>query len=216
MNENERLRRKFQAAGTAFFIGLFLVVLVIAVTIFSKEQPKDRQEAPTAEYAIFCDTPEAVEMAPVLMTAVKITAEAVEEDKPYYDVPLTEELQDYIFDLSEEYGVPAEVVFAVIKTESSYRPNTVGKAGEKGLMKIHPVNFEQLEETLGITDFTDPKQNILCGVYMLSKLYAKYDTTTEVLMCYNCGERGAKNLWKKGITKTAYTEKINTAMEGLQ
>lgn len=41
----------------------------------------------------------------------------------YYDVNLTDDLQDYIFDLCNEYGVDEKIVIAVIEKESGYDPD---------------------------------------------------------------------------------------------
>ena len=63
-------------------------------------------------------------------------------------------------------------------------------------------------DTLGVTDFTDPYQNIRAGVFVLRKLFERYQDTNMVLMAYNMGEDGAARLWEKGIYSTDYTEKI--------
>ena len=39
-------------------------------------------------------------------------------------------------------------------------------------------------------------------------LFEKYDDPAKVLMAYNLGETGAKNLWDRGIYNTSYTDKI--------
>lgn len=193
-------RRRVHIAGTILFAMLTLIIMFLGVAF---NAPGVIAYKPEREVKQTLN----ISNAPTIYT---------EEDKQYYDIPLSEELQDYIFSLAEQYEVPTEVIIAVIATESSYRPGVVGKAGEQGFMQIHPINFKWLTESLGVTDFSDPKQNILCGVYMLSKLYSKYDTRTEVLMCYNCGETGAKRLWAEGVTSTAYTQKIDTAISNLE
>ena len=55
----------------------------------------------------------------------------------------------------------------------------------------------------------DPKQNILCSVYILSGHlnYTNGDIQL-ALMCYNCGQGGAQNLWNQGIYTTDYVDKV--------
>ena len=53
-----------------------------------------------------------------------------------------------------------------------------------------------------------PTRNIRAGVFVLRKLFERYQDTNMVLMAYNMGEDGATRLWEKGIYSTDYTEKI--------
>ena len=43
---------------------------------------------------------------------------------------------------------------------------------------------------------------------MLKDLFNKYESAEKVLMAYNLGETGAKNLWEKGVYETDYSVKI--------
>lgn len=204
-------------AGTVFFAVVMIAVLIIGLCInTSANLQADKPTSTVLEKTVFVSiTPEETPTTPTFITT-GAAAGTVESDKQYYDIPLSSELQDYIFSVTEQYSVPAEVVIAIIERESSYRATATGLAGEQGLMQIHPINHEWLSEELGITDYYDPEQNILAGTYLLSRLFNKYDTATEALMCYNCGETGAKRLWEKGITETEYTVGILSFIETLE
>jgi len=140
-----------------------------------------------------------------------------EETEPvlvYWDVPLSEAMQDYIRMLSVEYSVPEELILAMIEVESSFRPSVVSSTGDYGYMQINECNHEWLKDELGVTDFLDPYQNILCGVYLLSGHLEKTDgDIVKALMRYNNGPTGAYRLWQKGVFETSYTKKITTAYE---
>ena len=97
---------------------------------------------------------------------------------------------------------------ALIQNESSFDPSVVSATHDYGYMQINEMNHQWLTDTLGVTDFTDPYQNIRAGVFVLRKLYERYQDTNMVLMAYNMGEDGAARLWEKGIYSTDYTEKI--------
>ena len=84
----------------------------------------------------------------------------------YFDVPLSEELQDYIREKCSEYEVPMELVIALIDKESSFRSDVVSTTNDYGFMQINQCNHEWLSSTLGVSNFLDPKENILCGIYM--------------------------------------------------
>ena len=139
-----------------------------------------------------------------------------EETEPvlvYWDVPLPEAMQDYIRMLSVEYSVPEELILAMIEVESSFRPSVVSSTGDYGYMQINECNHEWLKDELGVTDFLDPYNNILCGITILSQHYERYGDETKALMAYNMGATGAKRNWDKGIFETTYTRKIQSAKE---
>lgn len=139
---------------------------------------------------------------------------AEEEAIFYFDVPLSYELQDYIRDLCVEYGVPMELVIAMIEQESSFRPYVVSKSNDYGLMQINTVNHNTLSEKFGITDFLDPRQNVLCGIYIISgHLRATNENIELALMRYNGGASGAKRLWEQGIYSTSYSSSISNRYE---
>ena len=132
----------------------------------------------------------------------------------YFDIPLSKELQDYIRNLCDEYGVPIELVIAIIDVESTFRADVVSKTNDYGLMQINKCNHEWLTNKLGVTDFLDPYQNIYSGVHILSGHLEVTNGDIELaLMRYNNGAAGAKKLWDKGIYSTAYTQKIMTVYE---
>ena len=146
-----------------------------------------------------------------------VTPSEPEETRAYWDVPLDEQLQDYIRELCDKYSIQEELILAIIETESSFRPNLVSGTDDYGYMQINKVNHEWLREAFGITDFLDPYQNILCGVHIIAGHLDKTDgDITKALMRYNNGATGASRLWEKGIISTKYTDKVTSAYERYQ
>lgn len=130
----------------------------------------------------------------------------------YFEVPLSDGFQDYIRSKCIEYDVPMELVIALIDKESSFRADVVSNTDDYGYMQINKFNHEWLSETLGVSNFLDPYENVLCGIYIISEHLEKTDGNLELaLMRYNCGATGAKKLWDKGIYSTHYTDKVMTA-----
>lgn len=124
------------------------------------------------------------------------------------DCKLPEEIQEFTYYLSEAYYLDFEFVMAVMFTESSFRTDVVSGTSDYGLMQINKCNHAELEQKLGITDFTDPYQNIRAGLYILRRLFEKYDEPALVCMAYNMGEYGASVLWDKGVYETSYSRKV--------
>jgi hypothetical protein len=124
------------------------------------------------------------------------------------NVPMSEEEQEFVYYLAVGYNIDFTLAMALIQHESSFQADVVSSTQDYGLMQINQINHKYLTETIGVTDFLDPYQNIRAGMFTIRKLFEKYQDTNKVLMAYNMGENGASRLWKKGIFETSYTEKI--------
>lgn len=70
-----------------------------------------------------------------------------------------ETYEPYIQEAASRYNVPANLVRAVIRVESNFRPQAVSSAGAKGLMQLMPGTAKEM----AVTDIFDPRQNILGG-----------------------------------------------------
>ncbi|MEH7829689.1 lytic transglycosylase domain-containing protein [Gemmobacter denitrificans] len=81
--------------------------------------------------------------------------------------------------------VSPALVLAVIGIESAGKPDAVSHAGAQGLMQLIPDTAKRF----GVTDATDPAQNIKGGVAYLDWLMKRFDRDPlMVLAAYNAGE----------------------------
>lgn len=126
---------------------------------------------------------------------------------------MPEEQQEFVFYLCSGYNLDFTLVMALIQHESNFTPDVISSTNDYGYMQINLVNQQWLTETLGVTDYLDPYQNIRAGVFTLRKLFERYQDTDMVLMAYNMGENGASRLWEKGVFSTDYTESILTIQQ---
>jgi soluble lytic murein transglycosylase-like protein len=85
--------------------------------------------------------------------------------------------------------VSPALVLAVIGIESAGKPSAVSGAGAQGLMQLIPATASRF----GVTDSTDPAQNIKGGVAYLDWLLTEFDNDPlMVLAAYNAGEGAVK------------------------
>ena len=148
-------------------------------------------------------------------------AELTEPEAPertYYDVPLTEDLQDIIIDISEERAVDPALVLAVIEKESGYNPDASGDGGRsQGLMQIWRSAHESRMEKLGAVNLYDPYDNVLVGIDILAEKLAKYEDVEKALIAYNAGDAGARKLYfSKGIYSNSYSQAVLEIVEEIR
>lgn len=99
---------------------------------------------------------------------------------------------DSVMRYSNEYAVPSELVFAVIKVESNFKSNAVSSAGAIGLMQIMPSTHKWLASKLdepALTSFLyNADTNIKYGTYYLRYLYSRFGSWEKAIIAYNWGE----------------------------
>lgn len=150
-------------------------------------------------------------VVPALVTEI----DNVQNDKYiYYDIDMSDELQEYTQDLCKKYGINHKIAFGIMYVETRFQPDKISKTKDHGIMQINECNHENYKEKLGITDFLDAKQGILCGVYMLWDLKTNYgcDTEDKMIMSYP-GVGDAWKLWEKGIYTNWYVDAVRKAMD---
>ncbi|MEG3638592.1 lytic transglycosylase domain-containing protein [Magnetococcus sp. PR-3] len=90
-----------------------------------------------------------------------------------------------IRNMAKRYGLDAGLVKAVIRAESDFDPNVVSHKGAVGLMQLMP----QTARMYGVSDRTDPQENIQAGSRHLRYLMRKYKNNIKLtLAAYNAGE----------------------------
>jgi soluble lytic murein transglycosylase-like protein len=93
---------------------------------------------------------------------------------------------DHVREAAGRYGVPEQVVTAVIRAESGFNPYAVSPKGARGLMQLMP----QTASLLGVRDSFNPAQNIDGGVRHLRRLIDRFDNNLPLaLAAYNAGEQ---------------------------
>ncbi|WP_278941169.1 transglycosylase SLT domain-containing protein [Anaerotruncus colihominis] len=139
--------------------------------------------------------------------------EVQETEYLYEEIPLDYETQARLREWCEQYSVPYQLALGVIEAESSFTPDASNGICY-GYMQINSINQEWLREEIGVTDLTDPLQNLHSGVFMLGNLYGKYGDWHLALTSYNFGETGAwEHVFSKGLTSTEYSRKVMTLAE---
>lgn len=105
---------------------------------------------------------------------------------------------EYVERYSAEFGVEKNLIYAVIKTESSFNPEAVSQADARGLTQITPETFEWLCSKLGENpdelSLFDPETSVKYGAFFLSYLLNEFGEKDTALAAYHAG-RGRVNSW---------------------
>lgn len=153
-------------------------------------------------------------------SAGKVVEAEPEEIATYWEhIPLSADVQGFIFAECEKRDINPELVFAIIWQESSYRADAIGGGGNAiGLMQIWESTHKDRMKKMGVTDLFDPIQNATIGIDYLDELIKKYDgNIPKALVAYNCGPTGAnRSYFSKGIFSSTYSKAVLDKCEKLK
>lgn len=157
------------------------------ITEYSPEPPTDVTEPPTASQTVL-------------------------ERVIYYDVPLSEDLQDYIFNQCEKLEVDPALIIGIIVRESKCDASAIGDSGRSlGLMQIQPRWHYNRMVAYDCHDLLDAYDNVTVGIDYFAHLYYSSGSLEWALTCYNGGSGRANRYRDAGVTSTYASDVIYIA-----
>ncbi len=99
---------------------------------------------------------------------------------------------EYVEKYASEYEIDSDIIYAVIKTESSFDSDAVSSVGARGLMQIMEETFDWIKFRLGdddtvYDDMFDPETNIRYGAYLVDYLLEKFGDKDTAIAAYHSG-----------------------------
>lgn len=125
------------------------------------------------------------------------------------------EYTEYVEASAEEFGLDPYLLYAMIKTESSFNPSAVSGVGARGLMQIMEETFNWIQFRLGeeglikYDDMFDPELNIRYGAYLMSYLLEKFGDVREAAAAYHSGA-GCVSEWLSDEAYSSDGKRLDT------
>lgn len=203
MNYPKQIKRKEIAKRiiTSWIVGgviFFLVGFLICWLILNRsEQQEEKQFTVYGAYDDRC-----------FISEVSLDDWVMDDKFEPLKCELDKETQEFVYYLCKSYDIDFTLIMAVIQAESSFKSDLISETNDYGLMQINKTNHEWVTKAIGVTDFTDPKENVRAGCFIIRKLFEKYQSSEMTLMAYHFGEHGAKTLWNEGIYESKYSQSV--------
>ncbi len=112
--------------------------------------------------------------------------------------------EKYVYLYSKELNIDPMITFAIIKTESNFKENTISKSGAIGLMQLMESTAKEQANKLNIEYSKEmlysPENNIKLGLYYFNTLLSYFNNNyTLAFVAYNAGIGNTKKWISEGI-----------------
>ena len=98
-------------------------------------------------------------------------------------------IEKNIINSSKKYNIDANLIRALIKAESNFKPFVISRTGACGLMQLMPETAKEL----GVKNPFNIEQNIEGGTHYLAKLLIRFDNNKKLAIAgYNAGPNAVK------------------------
>lgn len=97
--------------------------------------------------------------------------------------PLNQPFHAAVAEAAARHGLDANLLHALVLTESAYRPDAVSPAGAAGLTQLMPATAQEL----GVADRFDPAENLRGGADYLARQLKRFGDLRLALAAYNAG-----------------------------
>lgn len=135
---------------------------------------------------------------------VEVAVDIPEKKDFILDIPLSCELQEELYEASEEFGVDYYIMIALIERETQFQ-NVLGDSGESwGYCQIQPKWWYRLMTEIGARDLSVPKDNFRTACAIMAQLMNKYHSLEGALVAYNQGYyKGCSTQYSREIIANA-------------
>jgi membrane-bound lytic murein transglycosylase MltF len=226
---------------------IYLLILIILLVIFAKALHKadsnEQKETTNSneivvsnkliqkEYVYSSLDKHTVKIASLDETVETEPADGIEFEYYYDSIPLDKEVQQYIYELSEENDLSYTLILAIAKVESNFDADIISHTNDAGLMQLNrSTTMTWLSDQIELDEefnWKNPKHNVTAAVWYLTYLrnefrgmgFSEEDVFNLTIISYNRGKAGGLQYvrnygWNNGYLDKVYNAKTELEMEG--
>lgn len=122
-----------------------------------------------------------------------------ENGRSLWEFAFPQAYQESVTTYAKKFGIPEEMVWAIMRAESHYKSDVISPVGAKGLMQIMPQTAKQLVRLMNEGEFSeeqliDADTNIRWGARYLARLSEKFEGLLPLIAAsYNAGPHRTEN-----------------------
>lgn len=167
------------------------------------EETKTETESPVQNTVKETETKTKVEEEKTISTTATVenteknSVKTNSQSREYFDIPLTNTQQDFIYNKSAELGIPYYIAFGLFEQESNFKTDAVSATNDYGIGQINACHFKNGVDRNRILEF---EYNVTVSLGMLKanrdvwdEKYSGSDLDKAMLNSYNMGQYGFKN-----------------------
>lgn len=124
--------------------------------------------------------------------------EGIDQQKILWEKAFPKAYEKVVLEASSKFDVPKEMVWAIMRAESSFKRDAVSPVGALGLMQVMPKTGEKLSELMGQRNFEpktllEPPTAVLLGTKYLQRLSRGFELNRALMAAaYNAGPHRVK------------------------
>lgn len=136
--------------------------------------------------------------------------------KQYERIKLSQEWQEYTYEMCLKYNVPYEIILGLMGAETGWDVG-IGVSDNGIYYGIGMVNIEYNKEKCRKYGFElcTPAGGVEATCLIISQKLNTFEDIDKALIAYNRGDGGARRLFRKGIYSTRYDRRIHEITNGM-
>lgn len=196
--KNAYLMRKFQTARDMVILGMPDWAKWDMYDIERRTRNKEHLKALMLEYSMVDYYHRSSYIAQVNFASTRASY-GLDGVRYLWEFAYPQAYMNYVDKYAKEYLVPKELVWGIMRAESSFRKDAISPVGALGLMQVMPFTGHKVSQLLGdlqfkSSDLLQPEVAIRVGARYLQRLMKKFDNSIPLVAAsYNAGPHRVKN-----------------------
>ncbi len=134
--------------------------------------------------------------------------------KQLYKTAYPKKYSQSIEKYAKEFDIDEDILYAIIKTESDFKPDVTSNVGARGLTQVMNDTFDWIKNKLGDSetvydDMYNAEDNIRYGAFLIGYLYEEFGSYETAAAAYHAG-RTATGKWLKKSESSSNGVTLNT------